>query len=113
MRDHRKSRGEKEFYSSLEDLRTAWGLKPISKQTKDVEKLEKQRKDFCSRHICRACKQPMTFIGGNIMSCTNTSCKGEKIERTNEVTGETFVSYKPVFELLDKKGSEIAGNIFA
>lgn len=113
MKSQRLPKGVTESYSSFEELAKAFGLKPIRKQTKDKEKLNKQREMFCSKHICSNCKQPMTWIGGNVMSCLNPSCNGIKHEQViNSDTGETKIWYSPSFDLLDERGASIAENIF-
>ena len=99
-------------YTSLEELREAWGLKPLTKKrTKDAKKLESQRENFCSKHKCKACGHPMAYIGGNQMACSNPDCLGIKFERTGK-DGNVEVSYSPSYELLDEKGAMIANNIF-
>lgn len=101
-------------YSSFEELGKAWGLKPITKQTKDKKKLNNQREAFAKRHLCPACKQPMTYIdGSNIMSCLEEGCRGVKREFKNEETGEIIVRFEPAFHTLNDLGAEIATNIFA
>lgn len=99
-------------YTSFKDLRAAWGLKPLTKKrTKDAKKLESQRESFCKKHLCRACGNPMTYIGGNQMVCSNPDCLGIKHEREGK-DGNIEVSYSPSYELLDDKGAVIAYNIF-
>lgn len=111
MKAQRLPKGFAKQYNSFEELAKDWGIKIKRKQTKDKEKLERQRNDFCSKHICSACKQPMTWIGGNIMFCQNPQCKGIEHKQVTD-SGETRVWYSPSFDLLDNKGSEIAKNIF-
>ena len=111
MKFYRKSKGETEHYSSFEELRDAWGLKPVIKQTKDKAKLEKQKEKFLNGHLCSACKKPLTYIGGNLLTCTNENCNGQKHEKILE-SGEKRIWYTTVYELLDDKGSEIAMNLF-
>lgn len=113
MGAYRASVGETEHYTSLSEMRKAWGLKPVVKQTKDESKLMTQRETFGSKHLCPACKRAMTYVGGNILTCTNEKCNGEKHEFKNEETGEARVWYTPVYNLLDERGAEIAANIFA
>ena len=114
MREFRPAKGVTEHYTSLEALRAAWNCKPISKRTSDAEKLNKQRETFCSKHICKACGKPMTFVcGTNIMCCTNEKCNGIKHQTINEETGETKIWYTTSFKSLDEKGADIANNIFA
>lgn len=112
MKDKRLSKGVTEHYTSFEELARAWNVKPVTKQTKDKAKLEKQRETFSNKHLCSACKSPMTYIGGNQLVCQNEKCNGIKHETKNK-DGEVKVWYTPSFELLDNRSSEIAGNIFA
>lgn len=112
MREFRMGRNVTEHYSSFEDMRAAWGCKPVKKKTDDKVKLEKQQSDFCEKHLCKACKSPMTYVGGNIMTCTNDKCKGIKIEKEGK-DGEKIISYITSYELLDTRGAEIANNIFS
>ena len=109
--EFRKAKGVKEQYNSLEELRVAWGCKPITKRTSDSTKLQAQREAFCGRHKCRACNQPMFYVGAGAMACQNPSCKGIKIERTL-ADGTKVVTYEVSYELLDTMGTEIAQNIF-
>jgi hypothetical protein len=110
MEFYRMSKGETAHYSSFEELRAAYGLEPVIRQTKDKNKLEKQRENFSKRHLCPACKQPMIYIGGNIMVCQAENCKGIKHESKNEL-GETRVWYTVPYELLDEKGADVAYNV--
>lgn len=100
-------------YSSFEELGRAWGLRPVVKQTKDKKKLSSQREAFGKRHLCPACKEPMTYVGGsNIMCCQQPDCNGVKREFRNDETGDVIVKYEPAFHTLDTLGAEIATNIF-
>ena len=54
----------------------------------------------------------MTYIGDNIMTCTNPKCRGIKIERKND-DGTKTVNYFTSFSLLDEKSQDVAGNIFS
>lgn len=106
------NRGEA-CYFSFEELATAFNCKPVSKVTKDKEKLAGQQKRFVSKHRCKACGEPMTWINGtSAMACTNPSCKGIKITKENE-DGTKTVNYITSFSLLDDVGFEIAENIFS
>ena len=102
-----------EHFSSFEELASAWKLKPISKTTKNKEKLKAQQERFAVRHKCRACGEPMSWVAGtNIMTCMNPECKGMKITKENE-DGTKSVNYLTSCDLLDELGSEIAENIFS
>ncbi len=111
MKEFRKSRGVTEHYTSLEELRKAYGLEPVIKQTKDKEKLQKQRENFCNFHKCPACGQPMSYLGGSMMACKNEKCKGIKHERKDN-DGNTIVTYSVSYDILDEKYAERAENIF-
>ena len=112
-----KKKGSKQVktLNSLEDLRAEFGLPPMRRQTKDKEKLMGQRQSFKNRHKCPACETEMVHIPDtNLMYCPNKECAGFKRTSTDEETGETAVIYSSVaFECLDKKGMNIANNIFA
>lgn len=98
-------------YSSMEELGVAYGFKPFKKRTKDENKLKAQRERFISKHRCKACGNPMTYIGGNIMSCQNERCKGIPITRF-DLEGKEFIDYVPSYHILDDLGADIAKNIF-
>ena len=112
MREFRMGCGTREHYTSFEECAKAWGCKPVIKKTKDANKLASQQEKFCARHKCKACGQPMTYVGGNQMTCTNEKCKGIKVEREDK-EGNKIVSYVVSYELLDELGAEIANNIFS
>lgn len=111
MKHFRLSKGVTEHYTSLEDLRAAYGLKPFIKQTKDETKLQKQRENFCSHYRCESCGSLMTYIGSSVMACTNEKCRGIKRER-KDADGNTIVSYSVSCEILDNHFSEVAENLF-
>lgn len=104
---HKKSGETIASYSSLSELREAYNLKPFIKRTKDENKLNSQREKFAGRHKCKACGEPMAFVFGNIMACTNEECKG--IEMSNADGTKRYVTS---YDLLDDVGTEIANNIF-
>ena len=113
MKFYRMSKGETAHYSSFEELRAAWNLKPVIKQTKDKEKLNEQRERFLGKkRFCAACKQPMNYISGtNVMVCQNENCKGVKHETKNDL-GETKIWYTTPRELLDEESAMKAESIF-
>ena len=115
MKSYRLSKGCTAHYTSLEELRAAYNIKPRRKQTRDKEKLAQQRETFCGKHLCQSCKQPMTWLEGtNQMVCNNPDCLGIKHEQIiNEETGETKVWYSPSYDVLDDLGATIAEKLFA
>ena len=96
-------------YSSFQELAEAMGLKkPINKNKK---KIEYQKEQFGKRHKCRACGQPLTFLGGNVVTCTNPKCRGIKnVKKLDD--GTEIVTYLTSYELLDEVGSNIANRLF-
>ena len=111
MSTYRLSQGTTEHYTSLQDLRSAWGLKEITKKTNDEKKLSAQQERFCKRHKCPACGSPMEHITGNIMTCTNSKCLGVKNERIDK-EGNIIIEYSTSYDLLDDIGAVIAETIF-
>lgn len=98
-------------YSSFEELAAAFNLKPVQKVTKDKEKLELQREKFTSKHKCKACGEPMSYVPGtSVMTCTNEKCKGIKYE-TVDAEGNKKINYFVSYDLLDEVGTDIASNI--
>ena len=112
MKDFRMGRNTTEHYSSFEEVAKAWGCKPVVKKTKDENKLKSQQEKFCAKHRCKACGEPMTWIDGSVMTCTNEKCKGIKVEREG-ADGNKIISYVVSYDLLDDLGTEIACNIFS
>lgn len=100
--------------TSLEELRAAYNLPPLRRQTRDKKKLESQRQFFLSKHKCPACETEMVHVEGtNVMYCPNKNCNGFKKVTTDEETEETTVDRSIAFDILDDTGSKIANNIFA
>ena len=112
MKTFRMGRNTTEHYSSFEEAAKAFGCRPVIKKTKDEEKLKGQQEKFCAKHRCKACGEPMKWITGSVMSCTNEKCKGIKMER-EDADGNKIVSYITSYDLLDDTGAEIAQNIFS
>lgn len=112
MSNYRMSKGTTEHFTSLEGLRTAWGMKPVTKKTSDKKKLKDQKERFLNKHKCKACGIPMTYIHGNVMACTNSKCKGIEVKREDK-DGNEIVSYVNSFCILDDIGAKIAQNIFS
>ena len=111
MKEFRKAKGVTEHYTSLEDLRKGFGLKPIKKKTNDLDKLKAQQEKFVG--TCRVCKKPLTWIEGtNICTCKNPECKGIKMTGENE-DGTERVWFIPVTRILNEKGMEIAEKLFS
>ena len=113
MKEFRLGRNTKEHYTSIEEMAKAWGCKPVVKRTKDEKKLKGQQEKFCTRHKCKACGQPMTWVGGSMMTCQNENCKGIKVEEKDKDGNIVKIEYLVPYDLLDDTGAEIAQNIFS
>lgn len=113
MKEFRLGKGYTAHYSSFEEVAQAFGCKPVTKRTKDTDKLAKQQEAFLSKHKCKGCGQPMTFINEtNVLTCCNPNCRGIKVKR-NDSEGNTIISYVTPYHTLDDNGAEIANNIFS
>lgn len=105
----RKDNQGNEHYSSFSELAETMGLKKPTQKNK--KKIEYQQEKFNKRHKCKACGQPLTFVGGNIVTCTNPKCKGIKnVKKLDD--GTEIVTYLTSYELLDNVGEIIANRIF-
>lgn len=113
MKNFRLGKNTKEHYTSIEEMAKAWGCKPVVKRTKDEKKLKGQQEKFCARHKCKACGQPMTWVGGSMMTCQNENCKGIKVEEKDKDGNIVKIEYLVPYDLLDDTGAEIAQNIFS
>ena len=112
MGNYRLSKDTKERYTSLEEMRAAWGLPPVVKRTRDENKLQKQREKFVNKYLCEACGNPMTYVAGtDVMTCTNEKCKGIEIKRLDK-EGNEKKYYVTSYKLLNETGADIASNIF-
>ena len=110
MREFRKSKDCTEHYTSLEELRTNFGLAPNSRKTKDANKLKAQREKFLG--TCKICKQPLSWVENtNVCACKNPSCNGIKMISKNE-DGTERAWFIPIIKMLDETGMQIAMNLF-
>lgn len=99
-------------FTSMDELREAWQLKPLSsKKPNNAKRLKKVQDDFKSHHKCKACGKPMEWLGGNMMTCTNPNCRGIKIEKIDQ-EGNKYIEYITSYNLLNTHYSEIAETLF-
>ena len=106
MKEFRKGKNCTEYYSSLEDLRKAWGRKPIEKKRpKDENVLQEKREKFLG--VCPVCKSPMKYASPSYSVCSNADCKGRNIAKQGEEP-----RYITVIREFDSKGKTIALNLF-
>lgn len=113
MRPYRMGKGTTECYSSFKEAAAAWGCKPVEKKRpKDETKLTAVREKFVSNYKCKACGEPMTYIGGSMMCCKNEKCKGIKVEEKDKEGNIIKITYEPSFKFVKEEYIEMASNIF-
>jgi ssDNA-binding Zn-finger/Zn-ribbon topoisomerase 1 len=99
-------------FNSFQELAIACGFPPVTKRTKNQEKLTSQREKFNKMHMCKACGQPMVYVSGtNVMVCKNPDCKGIKKSTVDDEGNETF-RYEVPFHSLYGKDRDVAYAIF-
>ena len=111
MREFRKSKDCTEHYTSLEELRAAWGKQPVKKRTDNAEKLQAQREKFLG--TCPACKNILSYIyGSSYKVCKNEDCRGVKKTGKDEEGNEKIYYVPYISKPLDEHGKEIAMVLF-
>ena len=82
-------------YNGFDELaKELYGINPVSKQIQNVGKRKDMEQKYEKSNFCKSCKQPLTYVGGNIACCKNPDCK------------------KPTFKLLDEKTKNYAQAIY-
>lgn len=74
MKILRKEKNGIRYHSFDEVAQNLYGLKPYQNVVHNPEKKKSFIEKFESNHMCKKCKKPMTYLGGNIMACTNPNC---------------------------------------
>lgn len=95
-------------YTSFGELAKSMGIE----KKVNPNKLRAQQENFQKHHKCRACGEPLTYMGGNYMYCTNEKCKGVKVIK-KDAEGKEITTYEPSFDLLEDKYAGIASRLFA
>ena len=96
-------------FHSFREVADFLKMKPQEKKTKASEE---QITRFKKYHLCPACRQPMTYCGGNIMVCQNERCKGIAHKFVDSETGKEKIWYSASYHVLDEKGEKIAERLF-
>ena len=114
MKSFRMGRNTTEHYSSFQELAQSWGCKPVVNKPQNKEKAKMLQEKFCNKpkHKCKACGEPMTYIGGNQLTCTNEKCNGIKVEK-NLPDGSKSVTYVTSYFLLEDEDASYAKYIFS
>ena len=114
MKNFRLGKDTKEHYTSFEEMRKAWGCKPISRKTKNEKTLKDQQEKLCKKYLCKACGQPMSYIpGSSLMTCKNENCEGIKEEIKDKEGNVVKVEYLVSYKFLEPRDKSFAENIFS
>lgn len=92
----RKENNGTRYFGFDEVAKEVYNLTPPSSTLRNPTKRDELVAKFYERNKCKFCKQPMTYVGGNVLCCTNSECKQQKL------------SYK----LLDDKTKNLAQALF-
>ena len=74
----RKEKNGTRYFGFDEIAKELFNLPPYSNDFANKEKKASVKEKFETKNICKTCKQPLTYIGGNILCCANPECKGNK-----------------------------------
>lgn len=83
------------YFGFDEVAKEVFGLQPVEKSVRNSEKKKEFQDKFSKSHVCKTCKQPLKYMGGNVMCCTNPECNA-----------------KSSFQLLDDKSKSFAQFIY-
>lgn len=71
----RKEKKGIRYFGFDEVAKEVYGLNPEDGVIHNKQKQQEYQEKFRKNHLCRVCKQPMVYIGGNVLCCKNESCK--------------------------------------
>lgn len=71
----RKEKKGIRYFGFNEVAKEVYGLSSENGVIKNKQKQQEYQDKFRKNHICKSCKQPMVYIGGNILCCKNENCK--------------------------------------
>ena len=88
----RKENNGIRYFGFNEVAKEVYNLKPVENALSQNNAEAKDK--FQKHHRCKSCKNPLRYVGGNVMVCDNPECD------------------HPAYSLLDEKGKNIAEAIF-
>lgn len=65
------------YFGFDEVAKEVFGLQPVDKMVKNSNKKKEYQDKFTKSHICKTCKHPLSYMGGNVMCCTNPECNAK------------------------------------
>lgn len=83
------------YFSFDEVAKEVFGLSPVEKTVRNESKKKEYQDKFTKSHMCKTCKRPLVYMGGNVMCCTNPECTA-----------------KIGYQLLDEKSKSFAQFIY-
>lgn len=63
-----------------------YNLPPVSKVVKNENKRKEMEQKFVKYNTCKSCGKPLSYIGGNIATCTNPECTKKGFRLLDEKT---------------------------
>ena len=74
-RTNKEQKDTKKSYHSFDELaQEVFGLPPYTVQSPNASRREDMHKKYDKIHVCKSCNTPMTYMGGNVLACTNKDC---------------------------------------
>ena len=95
MNSLRKENNGIRYFGFNEVAKEVYGLDVPTSTIKNAEKKENLKKKFEEKNTCSECKTPLTYVGGNVLACTNPKCSG-----------------KSIYKLLDERTTRLARGIY-
>ena len=92
----RKENNGTRYFGFDEVAKEVYNLTPPSSTLRNPAKRDELVAKFYERNKCKFCKQPMTYVGGNVLCCKNPDCKQKSQS----------------FKLLDEKTKNLAIALF-
>ena len=74
----RKEKNGTRYFGFDEVAKELFNLPPYSNSFTNEEQRKSMQQKFETKNTCKECKQPLTFVGGNILCCQNPECKSQK-----------------------------------
>ena len=66
------------YFGFNEFAREVFGLPAPASTIRNEEKRTSLKAKFEEKNVCSHCKRPFTYIGGNILCCTNPKCNSKR-----------------------------------
>ena len=83
------------YFSFNEVAKEVFGLPPVEKTVRNESKKKEYQDKITKSHMCKTCKHPLVYMGGNVMCCANPECTA-----------------KIGYQLLDEKSKSFAQFIY-